>query len=55
VLLQTGEANLPKASVVNISQIQTVDKTDLSESIGDLSGTAAAAVRDGLFLLFGRL
>lgn len=55
VLLKKGEANLPKASVVNVSQILTVDKAELTESIGTLSGTAAAAVRDGLNLLFDRL
>jgi len=31
VLLKKGEANLRKASVVNISQILTVDKTELVE------------------------
>jgi mRNA interferase MazF len=55
VLLKKGEANLPKASVVNVSQILTVDKADLAEYSGNLSGTAAAAVRDGLHLLFDRL
>jgi mRNA interferase MazF len=37
VLLKKGEANLPKASVVNVSQILTVDKAELAESIGRLS------------------
>jgi mRNA interferase MazF len=55
VLLKKGEAGLPKASVVNVSQILTVDKTDLVEYTGALSGMAAAAVRDGLHLLFDRL
>lgn len=55
VLLKKGEANLPKASVVNVSQILTVAKAELTECLGDLSGTAAAAVRDGLHLLFDRL
>jgi mRNA interferase MazF len=55
VLLKKGEANLPKASVVNVSQILTVDKSELAECVGNLSGTAAAAVRDGLHLLFDRL
>lgn len=55
VLLKKGEANLPKASVVNVSQILTVDKAELVESIGKLSGAAAGAVRDGLSLLFDRL
>ena len=33
VLLDTREANLPKRSAVNISQIFTVDKQDLGEKI----------------------
>ena len=37
VLLEKGEANLPKQSVVNVSQIFTVDKQDLAERIGTLS------------------
>jgi mRNA interferase MazF len=55
VLLKKGEANLPKASVVNISQVLTVDKAELVEYIGRISGPAAAAVREGLHLLFDRL
>jgi mRNA interferase MazF len=55
VLLKKGEANLPKASVVNVSQILTVDKAELVEHVGNLGSAAAAAVRDGLHLLFDRL
>ncbi len=55
VLLKRGEANLPKASVVNISQIVTVDKAELAECTGKLGDAAAGAVRDGLHLLFDRL
>lgn len=55
VLLKKGEANLPKASVVNVSQILTVDKAELVECTGNLSGTAAGAVPDGLQMLFDRL
>lgn len=55
VLLKKGEANLPKASVVNVSQILTVDKAELVECTGKLSGAAAEAVRDGLQMLFDRL
>ena len=55
VLLKAGEAGLPKASVVNVSQILTVDKAELVECTGKLSGAAAGAVRDGLHLLFDRL
>jgi mRNA interferase MazF len=47
VLLKKGEANLPKASVVNVSQILTIDKAELAECTGQLSGTAGRAVRDG--------
>lgn len=54
VVLKKGEADLPKASVVNVSQILTVDKTDLVEYVGKLSSAAADAVRDGLHLLFDR-
>lgn len=55
VLLKKGEANLPKASVVNIAQVLTADKTELVEYVGKISGPAAAAVREGLHLLFDRL
>ena len=37
VLLTQKEANLPKPSVDNVSQIFTVDKTQLDEYIGTLS------------------
>jgi mRNA interferase MazF len=37
VLLEAGEANLPKQSVVVVSQVSTVDKTQLGEYIGTLS------------------
>ncbi len=37
VLLRKGEGNLPKDSVVNITQIVTVDKSDLVEKIGSLT------------------
>ncbi len=55
VLLKKGEANLPKASVVNVSQILTVDKAELREYIGKLGLAAAVAIRDGLHILFDRL
>jgi mRNA interferase MazF len=55
VLLKKGEANLPKARVVNVSQVLTVDRSELVECLGQLSPGAADAVRDGLHLLFERL
>jgi len=51
VLLGKGEANLPKKSVVNISQIFTVNKTDLSEKIGTLSPQRLSQILDGIRLL----
>ena len=36
-LLEVGEANLPKQSVVVVSQVSTVDKTQLGEYIGSLT------------------
>jgi mRNA interferase MazF len=55
VLLKKGEANLPKASVVNVSQILTLDKGDLVEYVGRLGSAASARVKDGLHMLFDRL
>lgn len=51
VLLKKGEANLKKESVVNVSQIVTVDKADLEEKIGTLSLTRTREVIAGLKLL----
>lgn len=51
VALDQGEANLPKASVVNISQIFTVDKNDLIEKIGTLSPECVVQILDGIRLL----
>ena len=51
VLLKKGEANLPKDSVVNISQIITVDKSDLIERIGSLSLSRMKQVIEGVKLL----
>jgi mRNA interferase MazF len=54
VALRKGEANLPKLSVVNVSQILTVDKSELMEFLGRLSSSSINAIRDGLHLLFER-
>lgn len=51
VLLQKGEANLPKRSVVNISQLYTVDKRALSEKIGTLSKERIDQIVSGVRLL----
>ena len=51
VLLNKGEANLPKKSVINISQIFTVNKSDLSEKIGSLTRERFSQVYEGIILL----
>jgi mRNA interferase MazF len=51
VLLAPREANLPKQSVVNVSQLFTVDKTQLSERIGNLSARRVREILNGLRLL----
>lgn len=51
VLLDPGEANLPKQSVVNVSQIFTVDKTQIGEKIGTLSDKRVREIIDGIRLL----
>lgn len=51
VALEKGEANLPKASVVNVSQILTVDKTQLGEYIGTVSSRRVEEILDGISLL----
>ena len=51
VLLKKGEANLPKASVVTISQIITIDKTDLKDKVGHLSDSRIREILDGLHLI----
>lgn len=51
VLLREGEANLPKASVVNVTQIFTVDKRDLDERIGTLSSSRVRQILAGIQLV----
>lgn len=51
VLLEPREANLPKQSVVNVSQIFTVDKGQLGEKIGTLAGKRVREILDGIRLL----
>lgn len=53
VRLRQGEANLPRASVVNVSQILTVDRAKLVERVGTLGVPRMREVLQGLALLFG--
>jgi mRNA interferase MazF len=51
VKLGRGEANLPKPSVANVSQLFTVDKAALAEKIGTLSAGRMLEIIDGINLL----
>jgi len=51
VLLRKAEANLPKRSVVNVSQIVTVDKSVLTEKIGTLGRNRVAQILRGVFMV----
>ena len=48
VLLEAGEGNLPKRSVVVVSQVSSVEKTRLGERIGWLSDTRVEQILTGL-------
>jgi mRNA interferase MazF len=51
VLLKLGEADLPKQSVVVVSQLFTVDKRQLGEHISTLSKKRVREILDGIKLL----
>jgi mRNA interferase MazF len=53
VRLRQGEANLPRPSVVNISQILAVDRAKLVDLVGTLGAPRMREVLQGLALLFG--
>jgi mRNA interferase MazF len=51
VLLEVGEANLPRQSVVVVSKISSVDKTQLGEYIGALSQQRVNQILAGMRFL----
>ena len=53
VRLKKGAANLPRASVINVTQIRTIDREKLYEAIGVLSPRRIHQVLGGLLLVFG--
>lgn len=55
VAIRSGEGNLRRASVVNVSQIATVEKSDLVEYVGRLPARTVEAIHEGLQLLFERV
>jgi mRNA interferase MazF len=51
VLLEVGEANLSKQSIVVVSQVSTVDKTQLGEYIGSLTQSRINQILAGMRFL----
>jgi mRNA interferase MazF len=51
VLLYPGEANMPKSSVVNVSQVHTINKDLLGDLIGTLPLPRVRQILAGLWLL----
>ena len=51
VLLDTKESNLPKQSVVNVTQVFTVDKSHLDEYVGSLSPKRMTEILNGIKLV----
>src|SRR5215203_2286640 len=51
VLLKKEQTELPKDSVVNVTQIITVDKTELLEYIGTISERKMEQIEKGLRLI----
>jgi mRNA interferase MazF len=51
ILLDKKETNLHKPSVVNVSQIFTVDKSQLGEYVGILSPKRVREILDGIKLV----
>ena len=53
VLLDSGESNLPRDSVVNVSQILTIDKSFLVQRVSLLADEIMARVDAGVRLVLG--
>lgn len=51
VLLEAGEANLPRQSVVVVSQVSSVSKTQLGDYIGSLSQERIHQILSGMRFL----
>jgi len=48
VVIEKGEANMPKKSVVNVTQLYTVDKRDLLDRIGKVSKEKLEMILEGV-------
>ena len=52
IILYANTSGLPKDSVINISQIITVDKSYLVEKVGELTGKQIKCLSNSLKLIF---
>lgn len=53
ILLSAEDSGLPRESVINVSQVLTVDRSYLTERINALSRSVVARLDDGLRLVTG--
>ena len=53
VRLERGEAGLSRPSVINVTQIRTVDRASLNDRIGTLSPSRVGEILRGLSMVFG--
>ena len=51
VMLSKKDSNLPKRSVINVSQIVTLDKSYLTECVGTISKNILNKVENGIKLI----
>jgi mRNA interferase MazF len=54
VLLSAAATGLPKESVANVSQIVTVDRTELTERVGKLPRPKLGLILAGIDVVLGR-
>ena len=54
VLLPSSATGLPRESVANVSQVVTLDKTDLAERTGKLSRSKLELMLSGIDAVLGR-
>lgn len=53
VRLRKGEAGLPKPSVVNVSQLRTIDRSRLNDRVGAVSDRRIVEILHGVSLVLG--
>lgn len=53
VRLRKGEAGLPRASVVNVSQLRTIDRSRLIDRIGAVTDDRLTDILRGVSLVLG--